>query len=941
MAANLPYELLKFKEHTKLLKQVKRETDKAFHEIQHSGHFAPDMLRAYLLPEDEYHELAHICEKPPTIIVLGTSCYAKVCAINELVGEPILPLVEEGDHSVMWRMVRFKHGYYSTLSLVLPDSFELAAALDAYEGTWRSVPRADLELRGRDKSDPALTSAVAEVCLDHPLLKTGAEIICAPSNSENCVEQVFKSCVEDVLPIIIFAVDTETLCQNDINELAQINSFAMNCLPVFFIKVPPRCQHELTESLQDAAKQAASAASDIPSLLYEQLTELGFINKESKLTDDLPAAESQLVSSRSIIESVRPKSSLIEDFSLFPCFLMFVRQVLQYHIIAAACVLNDAHTRCLGMFINSAFDMARDISITPKRISYARAKEEELFRSLMDIANKKQEEIKEVIHGTVETLSPRLQEEAAFLKIQNVEFKENNELVDLEELERCTHQVQELVLSRLNQAVAGKLISSVEYLKESYVGTLTRCLSSLEKADAEFARDSSGIASVALKQVLDAAYQVEVTVQASFTLTRLLWEKLKQAVQMLPGKSSPVIDGDWKRKVAAEVIRCISESRLAKNICSQFKTRLMRSHEAFTQSLRVLEMRHNGRLEKKEEQRVRLRKVFAPRVARCVLDSTSLRDLVLYGMPQLGREIGRGQYGVVYACDKWGGRGPCAIKSVVPPDDKHWNDLALEFYYTRAIPEHERLVQIRGSVIDYSYAGGSSPAVLLVMDRMQRDLYAGIKCGMSFRSRLQVALDVVEGLRYLHSQGLIHRDIKLKNVLLDSKLRGKLTDLGFCKPGAMISGSIVGTPIHMAPELFSGRYDHSVDVYAFGILFWYICAGSVRLPSSYEQCASKDQLWNSVRKGVRPERLTHFDDECWNLMEQCWSGDSPARPLLGDIHPRLKAIKERIEIRDAQKRQSRPSSRPRSSHIQGQTYISSKHVMQIPLGTAPTLKKHT
>ena len=38
--------------------------------------------------------------------------------------------------------------------------------------------------------------------------------------------------------------------------------------------------------------------------------------------------------------------------------------------------------------------MARDISITPKRVSYARAKEDELFRSLMDIANRKQEEIK-------------------------------------------------------------------------------------------------------------------------------------------------------------------------------------------------------------------------------------------------------------------------------------------------------------------------------------------------------------------------------------------------------------------------------------------------------------------------------------------------------------------------------------------------------------------
>lgn len=270
-------------------------------------------------------------------------------------------------------------------------------------------------------------------------------------------------------------------------------------VPIFFVRVPSSCTLELTESAQEEIK--ATELIDARSCLFEQLCDLGYLNREPLSADVFVEHSFLLQSTDAILESVIAKSRLIEDFSLFPCFLLFVRQVLQYHIVAAACYLNDIHRKCLAMFIEAAFDMARDISITPKRLAYARAKEDELFRSLMDIANRKQEEIKEVIHDTIETLTPRLQEEASLLKLNGIKLNKESELLDSYDLEKCTLQVQELVLGKLNQTVASKLISSVEYLKESYVGTLTRCLQNLEQSDSEFAKDNGTIASGALKQV--------------------------------------------------------------------------------------------------------------------------------------------------------------------------------------------------------------------------------------------------------------------------------------------------------------------------------------------------------------------------------------------------------------------------------------------------------
>ncbi|RLV88740.1 hypothetical protein DV515_00015338 [Chloebia gouldiae] len=754
------------------------------------------------------------------------------------------------------RRVRFTHGARPRLSLALPGQYELVQALVAHSGHWDTIPEQDLQVPG-DAEDPAQRVAELEVVLPCALLKE-VDIVVAPCRGFQSAEATLAEFVDQVLPVVTFAISEPQLSPSDQAELREIkDKFS---LPIFFLRIPE------AGSELNSPKNPSKDKSP----LHLQLLDLEYLSPSSPCGCGVPGS-----------------SMLVEQLEKLRLLSSFSRQVLQQHLVEAATRLSEVHGRCLNIFINQAFDMQRDLQITPKRLEYTRRKENELYESLMGIANRKQEEMKDMIVDTLGNMKEELLEDAASMEFRDIIVPESGEPGSSKDIKRCIQQIQELIISRLNQAVANKLISSVDYLRESFVGTLERCLKSLEESwegsvqpprGLEKPREASGhITSNYLKQILNAAYHVEVTFHSGSTVTRMLWEQIKQIIQRITWVSPPAITSEWKRKVAQDAIESLSASKLAKSICSQFRTRLNSSHEAFAASLRQLEDGHWGRLERTEDLWLRVRKEHAPRLARLSLESRSLQDVLLHGKPKLGRELGRGQYGVVYLCDSWGGHFPCALKSVVPPDEKHWNDLALEFHYMRSLQSHERLVHLHGSVIDYGYGGGSS-----------------IAAGLELEPRLQIALDVVEGIRYLHSQGLVHRDIKLKNVLLDKKNRAKITDLGFCKPEAMMSGSIVGTPIHMAPELFTGKYDNSVDVYAFGILFWYLCSGHVKLPEAFERCASKDHLWNNVRRGVRPERLPVFDEECWQLMEACWDGDSSQRPLLGIVQPMLQGIMDRL-----------------------------------------------
>ena len=137
--------------------------------------------------------------------------------------------------------------------------------------------------------------------------------------------------------------------------------------------------------------------------LFEQLINLGYLSI-------LPSSTERPITDS---DSYTAESELVESFDNFPSVVPFTRQLLQAYLIKASSLLNLVHTRCLQTFILSAFDMQRDMLITPRKLEFAKKKESQLYGSLMEIALKKQDEIKDIITETIQDMREDLLEKAA------------------------------------------------------------------------------------------------------------------------------------------------------------------------------------------------------------------------------------------------------------------------------------------------------------------------------------------------------------------------------------------------------------------------------------------------------------------------------------------------------------------------------------------------
>ncbi|MFE5942553.1 serine/threonine-protein kinase [Streptomyces sp. NPDC056480] len=255
--------------------------------------------------------------------------------------------------------------------------------------------------------------------------------------------------------------------------------------------------------------------------------------------------------------------------------------------------------------------------------------------------------------------------------------------------------------------------------------------------------------------------------------------------------------------------------------------------------------------------------------------------------------LGRGSAGTVWLGE--GPEGPVAVK-LLREDLASDQELVGRFVQERTALlglDHPRVVKVRDLVVD-----GNDLA--LVMDLVRgTDLRTRLDRERRLAPEAAVAIvaDVADALAAAHAAGIVHRDVKPENILLDMEgplgpggaHPALLTDFGVAKlidtPGRTKATRIIGTPDYLAPEIVEGLPPRAaVDIYALATVLYELLAGFTPFGGGHPGAV----LRRHVTETVVP--LPGIPEELWQLIVQCLAKAPASRLRASELASRLKDV---------------------------------------------------
>ena len=170
------------------------------------------------------------------------------------------------------------------------------------------------------------------------------------------------------------------------------------------------------------------------------------------------------------------------------------------------------------------------------------------------------------------------------------------------------------------------------------------------------------------------------------------------------------------------------------------------------------------------------------------------------------------------------------------------------------------------------------------------------------RRVLDLGLEIGRALSFAHAQGLVHRDVKPQNVLLNGEGQAKVTDFGIVRSldaiGQTETGTVLGTSHYIAPEQARGeRVDAQTDVYSFGVVLYELLAGDVPYPGDNFLSVAMKHVNDEVpsvldRRPDTPLRLA-------SLIARCMAKLPAERPTSMDaVVGELELVRAELDTKD-------------------------------------------
>jgi serine/threonine protein kinase len=317
------------------------------------------------------------------------------------------------------------------------------------------------------------------------------------------------------------------------------------------------------------------------------------------------------------------------------------------------------------------------------------------------------------------------------------------------------------------------------------------------------------------------------------------------------------------------------------------------------------------------------------------------------GLYEIEAEIGRGGMAVVYRAKDLRLRRKVALK-VLPPELAYRDEVKSRFLREAEMAarlSHPHIVPIysvddTGGVVYFAMGLVEGESLAARLARETRPEIGTVR---------RILREVADALHYAHRQGVVHRDIKPDNILIEQSTgRAIVTDFGIARAAEgdqrlTVTGIAVGTPAYMSPEQAMGEreVDGRADIYALGIVGYQMLAGELPFQATntpamlMKHLSERPRPLAQMRAGLPVNLVQAIERSLAKGREERWADAEAFRVALADDAPEAPAPRT-----SAARRSHPPTVGTVKGHLEEEDPISLlKHSTPLPAPPFPPLPR--